>query len=93
VTATSLIKPDAEIGPEFGDGDIHESKCTLRCLGKCTFVSRGQGWRPGRRGRPERPPAPFRPGPGLIGPPSLVHSDAIGACTRHCAGRGCCRLG
>jgi hypothetical protein len=29
VTATSLIKPDAEIGPEFGDGDIHGSKCTL----------------------------------------------------------------
>ena len=29
MTATSSIKPDAEIGPEFGDGDIHEPKCTL----------------------------------------------------------------
>jgi hypothetical protein len=26
VSTASLIKPDAEIGPEFGDGDIHGSK-------------------------------------------------------------------
>ena len=40
VTATGLIKPDAEIGPEFGDGDVHGSKCTFWCLAKCTYFPR-----------------------------------------------------
>jgi hypothetical protein len=89
VTTTSLIEPDAEIGPEFGDGDVHESKCTLRYLGKCTFVpeDRPASWAPGAASSPL--PARTR----LNWPASLVHPAQSAPARSAAPGRDAGRLG